>query len=293
MVSRWSRLVSRWSRRPQAGIETNVFSDPTLAGVIDVAARRFDVSPLVHAEDFIFHYLLNCGMPRETAVQHYFESGRTSAEQADSIFKEHVARPPRTILDFACGYGCVTRHLHHVFPRATVTGCDVLDSAVEFVSRGLGVRAMRSSAIPEDFAFGGTFDLVIVLSLFTHLPERTFSRWLRRLARLATPGGLVLFTTHGRKSAPYFGNPVLGANGFWHEARREHHNLDPLHYGLTINTRDYCEICINEIRGIRLIDYREGMWWGHQDTYVIQREGRLTSSMRPISRLLTIPWRPR
>jgi hypothetical protein len=100
-------VVSRWSRRPQAGIETNLFSDPTLAGAIDAAARRFDVSPMIHAEDFIFHYLLNCGMPRETAVRHYIESGRTSAEQTASIFKEHVARPPRTILDFACGYGCV------------------------------------------------------------------------------------------------------------------------------------------------------------------------------------------
>jgi hypothetical protein len=121
-------VVSRWSRRPhtrfgEAGIETNLFSDPTLAGAIDAAARQFDVSPMIHAEDFIFHYLLNCGMPRETAVQHYFESGRTSAEQAASIFKEHVAQPPRTILDFACGYGCVTRHLHHVFPGAKVTAC--------------------------------------------------------------------------------------------------------------------------------------------------------------------------
>jgi len=157
----------------------------------------------------------------------------------------------------------VTRHLPRLFPGSRVSASDVLPSCVSFVSECLKTSSLPSTRIPEDFHIARRFDLVIVLSLFSHLPERTFSRWLHRIAGLAAPGGLVIFTTHGRLSAPHFGNPTLSAEGFWHTPQSEHHDLDHRHYGLSVCTRQYCETCIAEIKDVKLVDCHEGLWWGH------------------------------
>jgi SAM-dependent methyltransferase len=245
------------------------------------------VSSAIHAEDFIFHFLLNASKDKAQGAQLYFESGKSSAEQASAIYKEHVARPPGRVLDFACGYGCVTRHLPGVLPGSKVFACDVLESCVTFVSKCLGFRTLQSSKIPEELVINKRFDLIIVLSLFSHLPERTFSRWLRQIVRLAAPGGIVLFTTHGRISAQQFGNPPLTADGFWHDPRKEHPNLDASNYGLSICSREYCEVCIEEIKDVKLIDYREGFWWGHQDVYVLRKQGRAETASQLITKLFT------
>ena len=149
---------------------------------------------------------------------------------------------------------------------------DVLPSCIAFISEALKIPSLRSTRIPEELAIRKRFDLIVVLSLFSHLPERTFSRWLRRIASLAAPGGLVILTTHGRVSAQHFGNPTLTAEGFWHSPQSEHHELDRTHYGLSLCTREYCEACIAEIWDVKLVDYREGFWWGHQDVFVLRKE---------------------
>jgi SAM-dependent methyltransferase len=267
--------------------ETLVFNDPNLSEAIHDSARRYKVSSAIHAEDFIFHFLLNASKDKAQGAQLYFESGKSSAEQASAIYKEHAARPPRRVLDFASGYGCVTRHLPGVLPGSKVFACDVLESCVTFVSQCLEFRALQSAKIPEELVINKRFDLIIVLSLFSHLPERTFSRWLRQIARLAAPGGIVLFTTHGRMSAQQFGNPPLTADGFWHDPRKEHPNLDASNYGLSICSRKYCEVCIEEIKDVKLVDYREGFWWGHQDVYVLRKQGRAETASQLVSKLFT------
>jgi 2-polyprenyl-3-methyl-5-hydroxy-6-metoxy-1,4-benzoquinol methylase len=226
----------------------DLFDDPTLSDAIQDSARRYKVSGAIHPEDFIFHYLLNASTDKPRGSQLYFERGRSSAEGVAAIYRDYSARPPKQVLDFASGYGCVTRHLPEVLPGSEVFACDVLESCVNFMSQTLRFRALRSTKIPEELVIKKIFDLVVVLSLFSHLPERTFSRWLRQIVRLAAPRGIVLFTTHGQISAPHFGNPPLTADGFWHEPRMELPSLDPTHYGLSICSRRYCETCIEELK---------------------------------------------
>jgi SAM-dependent methyltransferase len=260
-------------------LQVRLFDNPALSNLIAASARHYEVSSAIHAEDFIFHYLLNAAVEPSQGVQQYFQSGRESAQHAVAICKQH-GTVPRRILDFASGYGCVTRHLPGLFPRSKVFASDVLPSCVAFVSECLTVQSLLSTRVPEELTIRKRFDLIIALSLFSHLPERTFSRWLRRITALAAPGGLVIFTTHGRVSAPHFGNPTLTAEGFWHSPRSEHHELDRAHYGLSVCTREYCESCIAEIRAVKLLDYREGFWWGHQDTFVLQKEQAATPLQR-------------
>ncbi len=69
------------TRFGEAGIETNLFSDPTPAGMIDAAARRFEVSPMIHAEDFIFHYQSGETLTFRHDVEKLGDRGRPDAER--------------------------------------------------------------------------------------------------------------------------------------------------------------------------------------------------------------------
>ena len=49
---------------------------------------------------------------------------------------------------------------------------------------------------PLPFA-DGAFDLVIVISVFTHLPRDSQDAWLAELERVTGPGTVVIATVHG------------------------------------------------------------------------------------------------
>jgi SAM-dependent methyltransferase len=57
----------------------------------------------------------------------------------------------------------------------------------------------------EPPSIGRWFDAVLALSVMTHLSRRNQARWLRELARVLTPGGVLAATVHGRAAAAAFG----------------------------------------------------------------------------------------
>jgi hypothetical protein len=73
-------------------LQIRLFEDPALSSFIEDIAQQHQVVSAIHAEDFIFHYLLNSAADRMQAVQQYFLSGRESAVRVAAICKQH--RPP-------------------------------------------------------------------------------------------------------------------------------------------------------------------------------------------------------
>ncbi|MBV8202645.1 MAG: methyltransferase domain-containing protein, partial [Acidobacteria bacterium] len=106
------------------------------------------------------------------------------------------------LLDFASGYGRVTRFLVREVAPERVWVADVAAAAVEFQCRQFGVHGFVSAPRPEDLACGERFDCILVSSLFTHLPEDTFAGWLRRLWELLAPGGVLAFSVHDAALLP-------------------------------------------------------------------------------------------
>jgi SAM-dependent methyltransferase len=108
---------------------------------------------------------------------------------------------PARVLDHACGFGRVGRHLRAAFPGAQIVAADVWAEAVAFVEGRFADRAVRVSPEGDDASWrriGKGFDLVWCGSLLTHLPPDAIDATLARFAAALAPGGVAVVTTHGR-----------------------------------------------------------------------------------------------
>ena len=95
------------------------------------------------------------------------------------------------VLEFASGHGRFTRHLTKALGAGRVVVSDVVPSAVEFSKNTFGVDGFLSASAPEQVQWPQRYALVFVLSLFSHLPRSTWSRWLKVLYEAVAPGGLL------------------------------------------------------------------------------------------------------
>jgi SAM-dependent methyltransferase len=228
-------------------------------------ASHYSVSPDIHEEDGIFTHVLNSGVDRDEALRFYFINGADSAARLERIVGEFLKRPVSelTLLEFASGSGRITRHLVNRWKDVSV--CEIQESALVFLKETFDVAAYRSSHKPEKLDIGRKFDVVFALSFFSHMSDKTFPRWLARLSDLVAPGGLFIFTTHGRASIPH-----LVAMGYQPEARDFWFSPVPSpQYGQTVVSPRYVENArAVAAPGMRTVYYREAEWDAHQDVYV-------------------------
>jgi len=237
------------------------------------AGLRYDVSGAIHPEDWIFWFLysLNNSADKIKAIDGYFTGGVDCAGKLRTLIAEQRPIAGARILEFAAGYGRVTRHLRNVMPDSEVLACDIHSEAVAFLRETLGVAAIGSNDEPENFKLDGRFDVVFALSFFSHLPQSSWRRWLLALAERTAPDGLLIFTTHGEQTRASFLNPEIGEDGFWFKLESEQQDLPGHEYGSTLTLPAYVLRQIAAIPSMRLVRFQEGYWWGHQDVYVLRR----------------------
>jgi len=230
------------------------------------------VEKTIHSDDLIFQFITrNPAFQSEgKALDKYLSRGRESAEQLCGLILEHLERQDVSLLEFAAGYGRVTRHLKEVMPKADIVACDIHDKATMFITEKFGVTAIGSSDNPDEFSTDRDFDVVFALSFFSHMPKQTWPRWLRALVRQVKSDGILIFTTHGLQSVRLFPDYCADAEGFWFKSVSEQDDLNTSLYGSTVTTFDYVNRQIAD-SGARLIRFQEAMWWQHQDLYILRK----------------------
>ena len=243
--------------------------------IIQDKAREYDVIPDIHDHDFIFQFLVENKSFKSVndAINYYFMDGRKSARKLSGFIGDLNPSNGENIkvLEFASGYGCVTRHFNNELPGIDITSCDIHDDAVRFIESKLEGKAILSHAVPELLKLDVQYDVVFALSFFSHMPKSTWSRWLKSLASCTKKNGYILFTTQGIESRKYFGNPELDNEGFWFKSESEQKDLDTSEYGQTIVSPKYVFSAINNLNLLELNRYYKSNWWGHQDLYIVQR----------------------
>ncbi len=85
----------------------------------------------------------------------------------------------RSILEFGCGYGRLTRYLFTLAPQAEIFGCDVSARDIAFCSRTYpkGHFSVNQPTPPLHLP-DAQFDFIFSYSVFTHLSEANHKDWL-------------------------------------------------------------------------------------------------------------------
>jgi 2-polyprenyl-3-methyl-5-hydroxy-6-metoxy-1,4-benzoquinol methylase len=241
-------------------------------------AKRFNVSSDIHPNDFIFQFVFdNPTFPtKESAIEYYFNNGLDSTQKLSNILlstcgfsgKENIR-----LLEFASGYGCVTRHIKNVIPFCSITACDIHNEAINFVQQKMGAEVILSTSNPENLRINQKFDVVFALSFFSHMPKTTSSRWMRQLASFIKPGGYLIFTTHGLKSRKFlspYESLQFDSDGFYFKPASEQNDISSQEYGTACTKPQYVFNEISKIGGTTPVYYYEGYWWSHQDIFVFR-----------------------
>jgi methyltransferase family protein len=259
-------------------------------------AKKAQVTPLIHPNDFIFRFLIdNPSFPsKKDAVNYYFTDGENSAKVLQELIHNALALPKHAsfkLLEFASGYGCVTRHFTHYLPNARITCCDIHQEAINFIKSQLSTDAVLSRSIPEKLQFSETYDVIFALSFFSHMPESTWGRWIRKLYSALNDHGYLIFTTHGKVSnSKYLGNVSIPANGFYFKPDSEQQDLEKSEYGTTVTTPEFVIGEMYKQIMAPLVLYKEGFWWQHQDLYIVAGRWENFGLLRRLFYRLTRSW---
>jgi len=255
-------------------------SDPAALGVSDIHlcekyAQELGVTPEVHDRDFTMRFLLTnpAFAAREHAVKYYFSDGRKSCEMLKGLLILLGRDPaaPMRMLEFAAGYGCLTRHWAKVMPAASVTAWDTNPEAAAFIAAETGTAALAIPAAPDSLPADRAFDVVLALSFLSGLCEEAWGRWLEALWGRVAPGGHLIFTVQGPASAKLMTPARIPAGGLLFEPDRD--SGAETATGRSFADRGFVE---REVR-LRLQEeialHKPELWWGHQDLYVVTRKG--------------------
>lgn len=236
-------------------------------GVTDSA--RPVVGTRIHSSCQMLAHSLRAHRDASMAVSQYFGIALQQYHTAAEVIRR-VERtcPAPSILDFACGYGRLLNLLIHKVPPERIWAGEIQPDAVSFAVEQFGVHGLQSDARPENFDPGRHFDLIWVASLFSHLPPGLFQRWLKRLAELLSPDGIMLFTVHDQALLPP--GTAMPETGILYIEGSENADLGTDIYGTTFVTENYVRAAVADMLGEahacmrlpRLINYE-------QDAYVI------------------------
>ncbi len=230
---------------------------------------------------------VNCEISSQDDIYRFFDGHPTSINPLRDYFAdgwrtlselmlllESVQRPlleARSFLEFASGHGRFTRHLVKALGAERLTVSDVVPDAVAFARETLGVRGFLSTARPEDLSWPQRYDMVFVLSLFSHLPLSSWQRWLQRLVDAVAPGGVLVFSTHGLEAARR-AQVQLDAAGYFFAPSSESSAIDAEEYGTAFTGEGFVRARVAELAdSVEVLRFAPNWFWHHQDAWVLRR----------------------
>jgi len=151
----------------------------------------------------------------------YFRSGRCGL---DCIRLSMLAARKTTVesaLDLPSGHGRVLRWIKAELPGARLGACDIDHDGVDFCAATFGAEAIYGHEDPAQIEIPAPYELIWCGSLFTHLSQERWDGFFDLFERALAPGGLVVFTTHGRRIAERIRDPATGRAYLKEPAQRE------------------------------------------------------------------------
>lgn len=243
------------------------------AFLAEIATDGPAVDLAIEPRDEMLEFLLgSCQGDRDRALFAYFQSGWSIAESLLQVlrwrFGDDVGEGGRIgrLLDFASGYGRVSRFILRELPPERVWVSDVYPEAVRFQEERFGVHGLVSTVRPEDFACSERFDVILVTSLFTHLREDRFIAWLAVLCRLLAPGGILIWSVHDQ--ALLVNGEEMPASGLLFQEISESGSLAGSDYGSAWVTEAFVRRALERVAAGASLHRIPRALCNYQDLYV-------------------------
>ncbi len=142
-----------------------------------------------------------------------------------------------SVLDFASGYGRLTRALLQRLPADRIWVSDIYAEAIDWQVATFGVNGFASVPDPAALHHDRKHDIIFVGSLFSHLPAELFRAWLTTLHGMLSPRGVLAFSVHDASILP--ADQTMDETGIRFFPWSESGSLDPAIYGMTYVTEAF------------------------------------------------------
>ncbi len=177
------------------------------------------------------------------------------------------------VLDFGCGCGRTLLWFGNYSRSSLFYGTDIDAEAISWCSKhlGLGKFSVNKPLPPLDFP-SGMFDLILAISVFTHLDEDHQFRWLRELERVARKKGVLVLTVHGYHCWKELRNDdvkKIQETGFLFLKSNFWKGLFPEWYQTAYHTQEY--VLENYGKYFEVLDYVPRGLNNHQDLVLLQK----------------------
>ncbi len=134
------------------------------------------------------------------------------------LVRRYPIREDANILDAGCGTGEISSRLADLFPRARVTGVDIVDAHLELARQEYAELASRLSferqSIFELTFADGVFDLTVCRHVLHSIPHP--KRVLAELRRVTRPGGYLHLIPEDYGMIEFQRRGALDPRDFWH-----------------------------------------------------------------------------
>ncbi|MCP8899377.1 class I SAM-dependent methyltransferase [Gilvimarinus xylanilyticus] len=243
----------------------------------------------VHRNDQMLIHSLKHHCDANASVSQYYN---VALQQFDTVRQILDFVYPRTadsikFLDFACGYGRLSRLLSEYIPKKNLHVSEIQEEALRFVGEQFEIKTFPSAASPEDFSIDENYQVIWVASLFSHLPEHLFKHWLSKLYSLLTPDGILCFSVHDESLLQ--GTRAIPKNGILFMGESENDSLDRNIYGNTFVTEQFITNTITDTLPGSPTVYRLPKALAHeQDVYVLG--GTSVNDLTSLDQFRRGPW---
>ena len=231
------------------------------------------VNAQISTDDDIFRFF--AGHPTSlNPVRDYLADGWRTLSELMWLLEVHDLPLSKvsSFLEFASGFGRFTRHLVKRLPAGALTVSDIVPEAMDFLPAQFPLQAVASTHRPEDLVLPRRYQVIFVLSLFSHLPPATWSRWLATLWAATAPNGLLVFSTHGKSCADR-AQVRLDTGGFAFFGGSESTALDQADYGVSYTSEDFVRGAVRANAPGAVHTFMPDHFWSQQDAHILRRPG--------------------
>jgi SAM-dependent methyltransferase len=263
-------LLNACSHSPRSAIQDVREKLMAQAYIDSVSKDPGNFVHLISPEDEMYAFTRDKAYQKETAAYIYYKLGKESLLSIENILlacgKSFAGIS--SFLDFACGYGRVTRFLIQEIDPGRIWVSDIYSGAVDFQKKSFKVNGFCSETEPSKVEFPRKFEVVYAGSLFSHLPPDSFEEWLAILHGVLEDNGILIFSTHGKSLCPA---RFSDSAGFTFLNCSESRTLPTEEYGSMFVSRDWVERLAGKLNVNSLYFLEKGLC-GYQDLYVTAKK---------------------